>query len=172
MPRKSRIEYRYILPRLMAIIIILLFCQWLMAYLALPLYARVDLFLYLIVGVAPIFKPIHHMFFAVAIGYLLDALSGRLWGFHIATYVCAVALVHLTADEMEMKSLPYQIVLTALCAALQELFIIVYVVNSYEYFYNLAEFTLSVLIPRFGLTVAVAILLLIPISSWLTGGSE
>jgi len=170
--RKPRFEYRYILPRLLLSMLLLLFCQWFMAYLALPLYARIDLFLYLIVGVAPVLTPIYHLLFAVLTGYILDTLSGRLWGFHIATYICAVAFVHLAADETEVKSLPYQIILTAVCVAIQEVFILVYAVNSYESFSSLTDFVVSVLIPRLGITVIGSILFLIPISAWLTGGSE
>jgi hypothetical protein len=170
--RKPHLEYRYLLPRLLIIMLLLLFCQWLMAYLAFPLYARIDLFLYLIVVVAPVLKPLHHLLFAVSTGYILDTLSGRLWGFHIATYICAVAFMHLAADEIEMRSLPYQVVLTALCVIIQEIFILVYAVNSYTFFSSLTDFVVSILIPRFGITILGAILFLIPMSAWLGGGSE
>lgn len=160
---------RNIFIKILFTTIILTFCRWLMAYLSLPSYARIDLFLYLIVGTAPFLKPFHHLFLAIGLGYFMDALSGRLWGFHIATYVCAVALIHLTADEVEMRSLPYQVVLSLICAGIQNLFVIVYAINSYEFFQNTVEFIIHVLVPRIALTAVGAILFLSIISTWIKG---
>lgn len=163
---------RKIAFKILIIGIILTFCRWLMAYLSLPTYARIDLFLYLIVGTAPVLNPLHHLFVAIGLGYFMDALSGRLWGFHIATYVCAVALIHLTADEMEMRSLPYQVILSLICAIIQSLFIVIYVTNSYEFFTNPTEFITSTLIPRIALTAVGAILFLPTVSFWIKNGTD
>ncbi|MCX7823129.1 MAG: hypothetical protein N2260_06785 [Syntrophobacterales bacterium] len=164
-PKSSSVGY--IIFKILVAIILLTFCRWLMAYIALPTYTRIDLFLYLIVGTASVLKPLHHLFLAIVLGYFTDALSGRLWGFHIATYVCAVALIHLSADEMEMRSLPYQVILSSICVAIQSLFIVIYAINSYESFPNTLEFVISVLVPRFALTMLGAIIFLRAISLWI-----
>jgi cell shape-determining protein MreD len=163
---------RSIVFRLVIVILVFMFFQWFMAYISLPLNFRVDLFLYLIVGVAPFIKPLHHFFLAIALGYLLDGLSGRLWGFHIATYVCGVAFIHLTAEEMEMRSMPYQVILTAICAIIQALFVLVYAVNSYDGFPNVLDFVWSVLATRFAVTIIAAFFFLTIISAWLKGEIE
>ena len=170
--RAKTIRNRSLAFRLFIGIVVLMFCQWFGAYIGIPVSFRIDLFLYLIVGVAPLLKPLHHFFLAIALGYLLDGLSGRLWGFHIATYVCAVAFIHLTAEEMEMRSLPYQIILTAICATIQELFILVYTLNSYDSFPNTLDFVLSILLPRLAVTIVAAIFFLALISSWMMGERE
>ncbi len=165
--RDSRVALRVCLATL-----ILLFFQWIMAYCVVPVYARVDLFLYLVVSIAAVMKPLGHLLFAIVLGYLLDTLSGRLWGFHIATYVCAVAFIHLTSNRAEMRSLLYQLILTGFCALIQGGFIVFFVVNSYEFFPDVLGFVTSFVVPRVLLTIGGSMIVSTFLFAWFTGESR
>ncbi len=143
--------------RFFLVILILVFLQWFMAYVNVPIYARIDLFLYLVVCSAPLMKPINHLFFAIAIGYFLDVLSGRLWGFHIATYVFAVAFIRITSDKADMMSIPFQVILVGLCSILQGCFVIFYILSSYEIFNDFTEHIISIFVIKTTITVMGAI---------------
>ncbi len=63
----------------------------------------------------------------------MDILSGRLWGFHIATYVFASSLIRLTSDRAEVLSYLYQAILLFLCSLVQGFVVLMYFAGSYGY---------------------------------------
>ncbi len=63
----------------------------------------------------------------------MDILSGRLWGFHIATYVFASSFIRLTSDRAEVLSYLYQAILLFLCSLVQGLVVLLYFIGSYGY---------------------------------------
>lgn len=77
---------------------------------------RVDLLLPVMFGVA-LRKPPHAgLLWAFAWGYVIDVFSGKLWGFHVVSYVLTASLVYVGAQRIEFQNTGYQVVFMGLCS--------------------------------------------------------
>lgn len=102
-----------------------------MAYLNFPRGLRPDLFLYPLLALGFILSPFAHLVSAVAIGYVVDTLAGRLWGFHVATYVIISSIMHATSEQVDIHSSFYQILLIGCYVMLQQFCIFLYAIGSW-----------------------------------------
>ncbi len=80
---------------------------------------RVDLLLPLAFGVALRKPPIAGLAWAFIWGYIMDVLSGKLWGFHVVSYMLTAVLVYLGSQRMEFQNITYQVVFLGLCSIAQ-----------------------------------------------------
>ncbi len=113
-------------------LIISFFLEWLLSFLGIPIFLRIDFFLLIVICTAYLFQPLGHLLFSIILGFFLDILSGRLWGFYIATYVFTSSMIRLTSDRAEMFSYLYQAILLFLSSLVQGLVIILYFLGSYH----------------------------------------
>ena len=77
---------------------------------------RADLLLPLMFGIATVWSPLPSLSWALLWGFVLDALSGKFWGFHVGSYVVAVCLVYAASEKFELQNPLYQMLLVGLCA--------------------------------------------------------
>lgn len=82
---------------------------------------RVDLLLPVVFGVALEWPPFLSLFWACLWGLAADSLSGKFWGFHVASYVFAVCFVNVAAEKLEFQNPIYQMSFIGSCALGQSL---------------------------------------------------
>jgi len=56
---------------------------------------------------------------AIVWGFVADTLSGKLWGFHVGSYVLSICLVHIAAEKFEFQNPLYQMFLVGVCSMIQ-----------------------------------------------------
>ncbi|SFM99104.1 hypothetical protein [Thermodesulforhabdus norvegica] len=112
--------------RITIVFFLVLYLSWLVAYLHVPASIRPDLFFYFVVALGFMLPPLAHLIVAVAVGYFVDTLAGKLWGFHVASYVIIASIMRVSSDHMDIYSPFFHAVLIVAYVTLQQIFIALY----------------------------------------------
>jgi len=80
-----------------------------------------DLLLPMMLPVAVWWPPVASLGWAILWGFMADTLSGKLWGYHVGSYVVSVCLVHIAAEKFEFQNPLYQMFFVGLCSLGQSL---------------------------------------------------
>lgn len=91
---------------------------------------RADLLLPMMFGIAVEWSPPLCIAWALSWGFVMDALSGEFWGFHVGSYVAAICLVNITVERFEFQNPLYQMAFVGLCALGQSVALGVYLIFS------------------------------------------
>ncbi len=108
---------RGILPTGYALLVLLVQVQW-VEHLKWAFF-KVDLVLPVAFQVA-LFNPLPAaLAWSLGLGFVVDTLSGKLWGLHMGTYCLAAGLYHVAAERLEMTNPVYQILCIGFCGLVQ-----------------------------------------------------
>ncbi|MGV8073639.1 MAG: hypothetical protein AB2L11_03615 [Syntrophobacteraceae bacterium] len=77
---------------------------------------RIDLLLPVMFGVAMEWPLFMSLFWASMWGLAMDTMSGKLWGFHVVSYVVSVCLVNTATEKFEFHNPLYQMGFIGSCA--------------------------------------------------------
>jgi len=112
---RNVVTWRYLLKVTLYTLFLLVLQSYWVSYFGRP-ELRIDLLLPLMFGTAVEWSPLLSVVWASAWGFIVDALSGKFWGFHVGTYVVAVCLVNITAERFEYHNPVYQVLFVGACA--------------------------------------------------------
>ncbi|MCU0574877.1 MAG: rod shape-determining protein MreD [Syntrophobacteraceae bacterium] len=131
---------------------------------------RVDLMLPLMLGVAMEWSLAAGLLWALAWGFVFDALSGKFWGFHVVSYITAVCLVHISIEKFEFQNPLYQMVVVGACAMGQGVVLWLYLLVEPQA-PTLDAAVWQSLLARSFLMAVVSPLLIYPIGRWGSGSA-
>lgn len=126
---------------------------------------RVDLLLPFMFGVAMEWSLAPALLWALAWGFVSDALSGKFWGFHVVSYIVAVCLVHVSIERFEFENPFYQMVVVGSCALAQSVVLWLYLLVEPQAA-SLDASVLQNMLFRCLVMAAASPLILYPMSRW------
>ncbi|MBP8645937.1 MAG: rod shape-determining protein MreD [Syntrophobacteraceae bacterium] len=80
---------------------------------------KADFLLPIMLAVAVEWPAVGSLGWAIVWGFVADTLSGKLWGFHVGSYVLSICLVHIAAEKFEFQNPLYQMFFVGVCSMIQ-----------------------------------------------------